>query len=1430
MEQLKNEAKSYQLVATGRKGSIVEAILEHLVKLPSGSEGSEQEAEAQEGADQPGDPPENDRNGAQQERVSPAGAIERLLETFAEQIQQQNLLMMDRIQQAVQAVSATGTQVTRSVVNEAPRSRPAPVDSPPRSEGRAASATSYVGSIPPANAVTVLALQIPEFSGSDEDNIVHWIQRVDRVAMVHRASSEVILLAASSKLRKEAKKWYDFQKGTTLESWSALKSALRRVFERKLPYYVLIQKVEARRWNWTKETFQHYVIDKLALMEPLDLSDKDAIHLLIGGIGKPSLRATAATIGAETIDEFLDRMRSITAASADHDRKPQGNRQFKPKETTGKKEERSKPTTKVKTIVCFACGEPGHLKPDCPKRTPKERPNERADGAVKVLAVSETEDSEEEEVQMVAAVQEKNKFLEISNVPLIITFINNCKCRLKALVDTGSPASFVRKDVFGKFFARDDVTVKHTTRNFNALNNLPIRTAGSVKSKICFEQLADSQFDIELNVLENDKFSNDLIIGRDFLTREKITVIYKPEEEVLLLPQFDVCEVSSIIESKIDDCKIDFDEPARQQLKQVILETENAHIPIENDKYCVRVKLKDKSVYSYAPRRFAVVQREQIREIIEDLLARDIIQPSVSSYCARVVPVRKKNGSMRMCVDLRPLNNRVEKQRYPFPLIEDCLLRLSNKKVFTVLDLKDGFHQIKVHPEDTKYFSFATPDGQYEYKRLPFGFSESPAEFQKRLVNILKDLIREDKVIVYIDDIMIASETVDENLETLKRTLHTLKRYELELNYDKCQFLRRTVQYLGYIISEEGITLSSHHTEAVRNFPKPKNMVEVQRFLGLTSYFRKFIKNFADRARPLYNLLKKDSNFNFDESCDKAFELLKVELTAYPVLRIYNPKAETELHTDASALGLAAILLQRQKSGSLAPVAYFSQSTNSAESRYHSFELEMLAIVKAVERFHIYLYGLEFTVITDCNALVYAVNKANLNPRIARWTLALQNYRFKVAHRPGKRMAHVDALSRQVALVDALPVETELVFRQLQDSRIKEIASALENKEDEKYEIIDGLVYRKGEDRSRFFVPELMINNIIRVYHDEMAHCGFEKTVYGITATSWFPSLRKRVQTYIDNCIICLMANTSGHTREGEIQIGRLPNSPFDTLHLDHFGPLPETEDGFRHVLVVIDAFTRYTWLLPSRSNTSQETCSNLQWLFNIFGTPKNIVTDRGSAFTSREFTHLVEKYKVQHRQVAVASPWANGLAERVNRFLKTSLAKTIVDPKLWVDSAARIQYVMNNTTHAAIKSTPSQLLLGYGQRNHSDIELKELIDQLAHIDRDIDGERTRTREVAIEATEKLRNYNKVYYDKKHRKPTLYKEKDLVLIRDLQGKAGQSKKMKSNYKGPYLIAKVLNNNRYVIRDVPGFNLSGKPYNTILSPDKLKPWNKNQEIK
>lgn len=483
----------------------------------------------------------------------------------------------------------------------------------------------------------------------------------------------------------------------------------------------------------------------------------------------------------------------------------------------------------------------------------------------------------------------------------------------------------------------------------------------------------------------------------------------------------------------------------------------------------------------------------------------------------------------------------------------------------------------------------------------------------------------------------------------------------------------------------------------------------------------------------------------------------------------------------------------------------------------------MLAIVKTIERFHIYLYGLDFTVVTDCNAVVHAINKACLNPRIARWILRLQDYKFKVSHRDGRRMMHVDALSRLVCYTDSIPLEKELQYRQLQDPTLKIIAENLGKKENNKFELIDGLVFRKGSYKHRFVVPDSMISNLIRVYHDDMAHCGFEKTLQGISNKYWFPSFKKRIRNHIDNCITCLIADASSNSREGELQVTNTPTLPFEIWHIDHFGPIKSSADGFKHILVVVDVFSRYTWLSPTKTTDSKEVIKILSTLFNNFCFPASIILHRGTAFTSSEFTTFLRIHNVKHHLVAVAAPWANGMVGRINRILKASLKKVVDEQEFWNIHLSTIQYVLNNTHHTSLKASPSKILLSVEQRNNADVKIIDLIKNICtETESDFQKARDSSRSLAIEATNKIKDYNKIYYDEKHQKPTTYKEGDLVLIKDSSIKPGEDKKLRSNYRGPYYIAKVLDKNRYV-KNIPGYNITSKSYNTILSPDRIKLW-------
>lgn len=235
--------------------------------------------------------------------------------------------------------------------------------------------------------------------------------------------------------------------------------------------------------------------------------------------------------------------------------------------------------------------------------------------------------------------------------------------------------------------------------------------------------------------------------------------------------------------------------------------------------------------------------------------------------------------------------------------------------------------------------------------------------------------------------------------------------------------------------------------------------------------------------------------------------------------------------------------------------------------------VETLTIVKAVERFHIYLQDVKFRVVTDCNSLVLGMKKININPRIARWSLFLQNYKCELIHRASNKMAHVDCLRSSIMVVNLISIEDEIMYKQLADPILKELAKELEAKDHKYFALIDGLVFRKYHDKHLFVVPEKMINSIIKVYHNDMGHVGIDKTMHGIMGHYWFPCLKLRVRQYIENCVKCLSYSITGGKPEGELEIFEKIASPFHMIHIDHFGPLETTEDGFKYILAMVDAF-----------------------------------------------------------------------------------------------------------------------------------------------------------------------------------------------------------------------------------------------------------------
>ncbi|GFW21042.1 retrovirus-related Pol polyprotein from transposon 17.6 [Trichonephila clavipes] len=347
--------------------------------------------------------------------------------------------------------------------------------------------------------------------------------------------------------------------------------------------------------------------------------------------------------------------------------------------------------------------------------------------------------------------------------------------------------------------------------------------------------------------------------------------------------------------------------------------------------------------------------------------------------------VKKKDGSSRMCIDYRRLNQKLVKDKFPLPIIEDFLDTLQEANVYSTLDLRNGFFHVDVDEDCRKYTSFIVPDGQFEFNKVPFGISTSPGVFHRYVSSIFRDLTRKGIVICYLHDLVIPAKNEQEGLEKLKIIFEVAKKYGLEIKFKKCQFLKKKIEFLGHIVESGTIKPSPTKTLAVRKFPEPTTIKQVQSFLGLTGYFRKYIKDYSKIAKPLSDSTRKENLFVFGIQQKEAFEKLKKIMSEGPILHLYKYGRKTELHTDACKQGYGAILLQEAEDGKLHPVYYMSKKTNTAEEKYDSYELEHFRRL---------------------------CKKKELITRIARWALQLEEFDYEIEHRAGSRMKHVDALSR----------------------------------------------------------------------------------------------------------------------------------------------------------------------------------------------------------------------------------------------------------------------------------------------------------------------------------------------------------------------------------------------------------------------------------
>ncbi|KAG6464791.1 hypothetical protein O3G_MSEX014731 [Manduca sexta] len=830
--------------------------------------------------------------------------------------------------------------------------------------------------------------------------------------------------------------------------------------------------------------------------------------------------------------------------------------------------------------------------------------------------------------------------------------------------------------------------------------------------------------------------------------------------------------------------------------------------------------------------------------MIGEMLDAGIIRESTSEYASPIILV-KKDGNYRMCVDYRMLNSITVKERYPMPIIEDEIARLAGQEYFITLDLASGYYQVPISEQCKHLTAFVTPDGFYEFNRMPFGLANAPVIFQ-RMINKVLGSARFTKAAAYMDDVLIFGRTSTECLDRLEDILKLLEEAHLTLNLSKCDFLQNSINYLGYEISASGLRPGTNKIESVVNFPCPTNVHGIRQFLGLASYFRKFIKNFAQIASPLMKLLRKNVEWEWGPEQQDAFSILKSKLIQRPILAIYDHEAETELHTDASKDGTGGMLLQRSKNDdAFKVVAYCSRRTSPEEKYYHSYELETLAVIRSLEKFRVFLLGKEFKIVTDCSALRSTFMKRDLVPRIARWWLLLQEFNCLIEYRPGSKMSHVDALSRNPVIdnidsdsmrqhnqVMSISNDDWLHTLQLGDPELERIKQIVEKDLDSKkldyiknnYVVRNNKLYRciNGDKNDiRWVVPKGARWQICRMNHDDIGHLGLQKILKRIKTNYWFSKMSRFIKKYVTACLDCAYAKKTSTSNEGLLHPITKVKSPFHTLHIDHLGPFVRSKRGHSYLLVVVDAFTKFVFIKPVRNTNAQNVIRILDDIFYTFRVPDRLISDRGSCFTSNSFKRYCHDKGVKHILNAVSSPKSNGQVERYNRTILNSLkAQTLNnDERDWDSQVGKIQWGLNNTVQKTIGRKPVEVMFGTFMNGEIHAGLNEILEELRE-DIDVDTIHNQVKQ----NIDKEQVKQKERYDRNKRPAKVYNEGDLVKITKITyNNDGKSKKLLPAYIGPFRVIKALGQDRYKVAPIPGFSGNTIKRTTTVAAERMLPW-------
>ncbi|KAL0544048.1 hypothetical protein IC582_019159 [Cucumis melo] len=953
------------------------------------------------------------------------------------------------------------------------------------------------------------------------------------------------------------------------------------------------------------------------------------------------------------------------------------------------------------TKTCFKCRQEGHTADRCPLRLTGIAQNQGA-GAPhqgRVFATNRTE-------------AEKAGTVVTGTLPVLGHYA-------LVLFDSGSSHSFISSAFVSH--ARLEVEPLHHVLSVSTPSGECMLSREKVKA--CQIEIAGHVIEVTLIVL--DMLDFDVILGMDWLAANHASIDCSRKEVTFnppsmasfkfkgggskSLPQVISAIRASkllsqgtwgILASVVDTREVDVSlssEPVVRDYPDVFPEELPGLPPHREVEFAIELEPGTVPI-SRAPYRMAPAELKELKVQLQELLDKGFIRPSVSPWGAPVLFVKKKDGSMRLCIDYRELNKVTVKNRYPLPRIDDLFDQLQGATVFSKIDLRSGYHQLRIKDEDVPKTAFRSRYGHYEFIVMSFGLTNAPAVFMDLMNRVFREFL-DTFVIVFIDDILIYSKTEAEHEEHLRMVLQTLRDNKLYAKFSKCEFWLKQVSFLGHVVSKAGVSVDPAKIEAVTGWTRPSTVSEIRSFLGLAGYYRRFVENFSRIATPLTQLTRKGVPFVWSKACEDSFQNLKQKLVTVPVLTVPDGSGSFVIYSDASKKGLGCVLMQQGK-----VVAYASRQLKSHEQNYPTHDLELAAVVFALKIWRHYLYGEKIQIFTDHKSLKYFFTQKELNMRQRRWLELVKDYDCEILYHPGKANVVADALSRKVSHSAALITRQAPLHRDLERAEIAVSVGAVTMQ----------LAQLTVQPTLRQRIIDAQSNDPYLVEKRGLAEAG-QTAEFSLSSDGGL-LFERRLCVPSDSAVKTELL-TEAHSSPFSMHPGStkmyqdlkrvywlrhqplsIPEWKWENVSMDFITGLPRTLRGFTVIWVVVDRLTKSAHFVPGKSTYTASKWAQLYMseIVRLHGVPVSIVSDRDARFTSKFWKGLQTAMGTRLDFSTAFHPQTDGQTERLNQVLEDMLRACALEfPGSWDSHLHLMEFAYNNSYQATIGMAPFEALDG---------------------------------------------------------------------------------------------------------------------------------------